>query len=286
MGGRRWLVRLLLAGASMRLRSKLSVLSVAVLLVTWVGCHVATRAQAADRSPRSLRVMSYNILAGDRGLEGIRTMLEAADADVVALQEVDEKTKRSGRVEQASVLGKALSMQHAFAAHFPYQGGEYGVALLSKYPIVSSQRRRVKGSRLAQLDATVRTPSGDVRIIVVHYTVTFPLRDEKETAATNAARLAEATATASLAKASEGPVLVLGDMNDDTGSPTYEQFAPTMQDACEVKGKGLAKTWNSAFALTRIDYVWASKHFEVEACGTLPGTASDHLPVVADLRLK
>ncbi|MBL8920107.1 MAG: endonuclease/exonuclease/phosphatase family protein [Myxococcaceae bacterium] len=230
--------------------------------------------------------MTYNILAGDRGLDGIRKTLEAADADVIALQEVDEKTRRSGRVDQAAALGKALSMQHTFAAHFPYQGGRYGVALLSRYPIVSSLRRTVKGSRLAQLDATVRTPSGDVRIIVVHYTVTFPLRDEQETAATDAARLAEATATATLAKATGGPVLVLGDMNDDTGSPTYEQLAPTMQDACEVKGKGLAKTWNSAFAFTRIDYVWASTHFEVEGCGTLPGTASDHLPVVADLCLR
>lgn len=259
--------------------------AVLAFALAWVGCHVASRAHAADRSPRSLRVVSYNILAGDRGLAGIEAMLKTADADVIALQEVDDETKRSGRVDQAAVLGKKLSMHHAFAAHFPYQGGHFGVALLSKYPIARAERRAVNGSRQALLDATVRTPSGDVRVLVVHYTVTFPFRDEKETAATNAARLAEATATAALAKQSNGPVLVLGDMNDDSGSPTYVQFSPFLQDACDVKGNGLAKTWNAAFPITRIDYVWASRDFSVTSCGTLPGTASDHLPVVADLRL-
>lgn len=269
----------------MRPRTRLSFLGVLLAVGTWVGCHVATRAHAADRAPRSLRVVTYNILAADRGLAGIEAMLKTADADVIALQEVDQHTKRSGRVDQAAVLGARLAMHHAFAAHFPYQGGEYGVALLSRYPIVRATRRTTKGSRLAQLDATVRTPSGDVRVLVVHYTVTFPFRDERETAATSAARLAEATLSAGLAKTTEGPVLVLGDMNDDTGSPTYERLSPLLQDACEVKGKGFAKTWNSAFAITRIDYVWASAHFVVDGCGTLPGTASDHLPVVADLRL-
>ncbi|MDX2010989.1 MAG: endonuclease/exonuclease/phosphatase family protein [Myxococcaceae bacterium] len=229
---------------------------------------------------------TYNILAGDRGLEGIAQTLKAADADVIGLQEVDIGTRRSGRVDQAAALGKALSMQHAFVAHFPYQGGRFGVALLSRHPILRAERVHVKGSRLALLDATVRTPHGDVRVLVVHYTVTFPFRDAKETEASSAARLAEAMTTAALARAADGGVIVLGDMNDDTGSPTWAQFSGFLQDACDVKGGGLAKTWNSALPVTRIDYVWASRHFSIEGCGTLPGSASDHLPVVADLLMQ
>jgi endonuclease/exonuclease/phosphatase family metal-dependent hydrolase len=251
--------------------------------LSWLGCHVAGWAHTVSPAGRAVRVVSYNILAGDRGLAGIAETLKQADADLIALQEVDQGTRRSGRVDQAAELGKALKMQHAFVEHFPYQGGKFGVALLSRHPIVKAERRGVKGSRLAQLDATVRTPSGDVRVLVVHYSVTFPFRDAKETAAADAARLREATATAALARSATGPVLVLGDMNDDTGSPVYEQFSPTLQDACDVKGHGIAKTWNSALPITRIDYVWASRQFVVDGCRTVPSGASDHLPVVADL---
>ncbi len=79
-------------------------------------------------------------------------------------------------------------------------------------------------------------------------------------------------------------MLVLGDMNDDTGSPTYEVFGDSLQDACDVKGGGLAKTWNSAVPITRIDYVWASKAFEIDGCNTLDSAASDHLPVLVTIR--
>lgn len=256
-----------------------------LVCLSWLGCHVAGWAQTVSPGGRGVRVVSYNILAGDRGLAGIAETLRQADADLIALQEVDQGTRRSGRVDQAAALGKALKMEHAFVEHFPYQGGRFGVALLSRLPIVKAERRGVKGSRLAQLDATVRTPSGDVRVLVVHYSVTFPFRDAKETAVANAARLREASATAALVRSATGPILVLGDMNDDTGSPVYEQFSPTLQDACDVKGHGVAKTWNSAIPITRIDYVWASRQFVVEGCRTVPSWASDHLPVVADLRL-
>jgi endonuclease/exonuclease/phosphatase family metal-dependent hydrolase len=172
-----------------------------------------------------------------------------------------------------------------FAPFFPWQGGEFGLALLSKHPIVKARAVKVKGSRLSQIDAVVRTPSGDVHVIVVHFTVTFPFRDKKETDACDAARLAEAKTAYALATASDLPVLVMGDMNDDSGSPPYEVFAKSLQDSCEVKGGGLAKTWNSALPITRIDYIWASTQFTVQSCDTLTGQASDHLPVLAELSL-
>lgn len=244
-------------------------------------------ARVAEASPPrgTLRVVTYNILAGDRGLQGIIDTLTIANADLIALQEVDKLTKRSGKKDQPAKLAAALGMNVFYAPFFPYQGGEFGVALLSKHPIISAKRVKVKGSRLSQLEATVRTPSGDVKVIVVHFTVTFPFRDKKETDATNAARLTEAKAAYGLATASKTPVLVLGDMNDDSGSDPYEVFSKSLQDACDVKGGGLAKTWSSAFPITRIDYLWASKEFTVESCQTIPSQASDHLAVVAELSL-
>jgi endonuclease/exonuclease/phosphatase family metal-dependent hydrolase len=247
--------------------------------------HIAVASEPPSAEQAKLRFVTYNILAGDRGLKGIVDTLSTANADVIALQEVDKLTKRSGKADQPAKLAKALGMNVFYAPHFPYQGGEFGVALLSKHPIVKARRVKVKGSRLSELDAVVRTPQGDVHVIVVHFTVTVPFRDKKETDACDAARLTEAKAAYALATATDGPVVVMGDMNDDSGSAPYEVFAKSLQDSCQVKGGGFAKTWNSAFPITRIDYLWASKHFTVVSCGTQGSQASDHLPVVAELSL-
>ncbi|MDP1829392.1 MAG: endonuclease/exonuclease/phosphatase family protein [Archangium sp.] len=244
-----------------------------------------TLGHAPAVEPPRLRVVTYNILAGDRGLKGIIDTLTASKADLIGLQEVDRLTRRSGKANQPAKLAKALGMNVFYAPFFPWQGGEFGVALLSKHPIIKAKAVKVKGSRLSQLDAVVRTPSGDVHVIVVHFTVTFPFRDKKETDACDAARLAEAKTAYALATASDLPVLVMGDMNDDSGSPPYEVFTKSLQDSCDVKGGGLAKTWNSALPITRIDYIWASKQFTVQSCDTLTGQASDHLPVLAELSL-
>jgi endonuclease/exonuclease/phosphatase family metal-dependent hydrolase len=107
-----------------------------------------------------LRVVTYNILAGERGLENLTETLKSADADLIGLQEVDVGTKRSGGKDEAAALATALKMHHAFVPHFHYQGGQFGLALLSRHPIVRAERVRVKGSRLSLLDATVRTPKG------------------------------------------------------------------------------------------------------------------------------
>ncbi len=233
-----------------------------------------------------LRVVTYNTLAADRGLKGIARTLKAANADLIGLQEVDRNTRRSGKSDQPAMLARALGMNVAFVPHFDFQGGQFGLALLSRYPIVRADRIRIKGSRLSLLDAIIKAPQGELHVVVAHFTVTFPFRDAKEQAATGAARLLEAKAASALVASETRPVLVLGDMNDDSGSPTYDVFAPDLQDSCEVKGGGLAKTWNSAFPITRIDYIWASKAFDVQSCNTLDSVASDHLPVLAVLGVR
>lgn len=241
---------------------------------------------AATAAGEPLRVVTYNIMAGERGLEGLTDTLKAASADLIGLQEVDRGTRRSGKTDQPAKLGRALGMKSAFVPHFDFHGGEYGLALLSRWPIVRAERVKVKGSQLSLLDATVKAPRGEVRVVVVHFTVTFPSRDETARAASDEARLLEGQAAFALVKDETRPVVVLGDMNSRSGSEVHTLFATTLQDSCDVKGGGRARTWSSASPVARIDYVWASKAFEVQACDTLASLASDHLPVLAVLELR
>ena len=53
--------------------------------------------------------------------------------DLVALQEVDQRVRRSGSVDQAAELGKLTGMHHAFGSFFKYDGGNYGMAVLSRW---------------------------------------------------------------------------------------------------------------------------------------------------------
>lgn len=92
-----------------------------------------------------LKVMTYNIRACDFGLKKIITTLKAADADIIALQEVDKFVKRTGRVDQPMKISQALGMYYTFRKHFSYQGGEFGLALLSRYRIDQVKRIKVKG---------------------------------------------------------------------------------------------------------------------------------------------
>lgn len=60
--------------------------------------------------------------------------------DLVALQEVDQKTGRSSGIDQAAELGHLTGMHWVFGKAMDYQGGGYGLAVLSRFPILTATR--------------------------------------------------------------------------------------------------------------------------------------------------
>lgn len=114
--------------------------------------------------------------AGASDLEALARSLERMDADVIALQEVDRHLRRSGGVDQSGWLARRLSMEHVFApallgdpdgtwtaapARDP-GGPSYGVALLSRHPILASYRLRLPGGPPAGRTRTRRSQSRPV----------------------------------------------------------------------------------------------------------------------------
>src|SRR5688572_23492710 len=95
---------------------------------------------AADAPAPEITVLTYNIHHGEGSdgkidLERIARIITAKKADLVALQEVDKGTKRSGGVDQAKELGRLTGMNYVFGRAIDHQGGEYGQAILSRWPI-------------------------------------------------------------------------------------------------------------------------------------------------------
>ena len=97
-----------------------------------------------------IRVLSYNIRQGE-GLDGCvdleRTaeVIRRADPDLVALQEVDTCCERSGNQDTPALLGQVLGMEHRSGRCMAYQGGEYGMAVLSRLPVTDTIPQTVPG---------------------------------------------------------------------------------------------------------------------------------------------
>ena len=101
-----------------------------------------TGCQTASRQP--VRVLAYNIHHGEGtdaelDLTRIADVIQSVRPDLVALQEVDQGTERTGRVDQAAELARLTGMKGVFGKAMDYQGGGYGLAVLSRWPILETQ---------------------------------------------------------------------------------------------------------------------------------------------------
>src|SRR4051812_30025640 len=89
--------------------------------------------RAVAELPREIRVVTYNIHHGEGmdkkfGLERIAKVVMAVKPDIVALQEVDQGTKRASGVDQPAEFARLMRMEVVFGRNIPFDGGGYGTA--------------------------------------------------------------------------------------------------------------------------------------------------------------
>jgi endonuclease/exonuclease/phosphatase family metal-dependent hydrolase len=233
----------------------------------------------------SLRVVSYNIKHG-AGMDGSvdlpRTaqVLQQLNPDFVGLQEVDLAAKRSGNVNQANALADMLKMHPSFGSFMDYQGGRYGMAILSKHPIVNVESLRLPkgGEPRVALIVEVRLPNQQTMLVVnVHFD--WVRNDD--------ARYAQAQVLAKRLATEKKPFLLLGDFNDVPESRTlrlFESLAHRTEKPADNR-----MTFSSTKPAMEIDFIfcapkssWAIKHVEVIG----ETMASDHRPVFAEMLLE
>lgn len=95
-----------------------------------------------------LLIASYNICSShflyghytEENLNKLSDSIRACGADVVCLQEVDRGCARSSGVDMPAALGERAGYPHRYFIRIrPFQGGEYGTAILSKLPFDATQ---------------------------------------------------------------------------------------------------------------------------------------------------
>ena len=100
----------------------------------------------------TIQVLSYNIRHGT-GMDGSvafdkqAAVIKNSKAQIVGLQEIDEKCKRSGSVDQTAKFAEMTEMEGRFGSFMDFGGGRYGMAMLSNLRIVSSDVVRLPKGR-------------------------------------------------------------------------------------------------------------------------------------------
>ncbi len=220
-------------------------------------------------------VMTFNIRHGsESSLEAVAQVILDADPDVVALQEVDQNTTRSGNVFQTDVLGVLTQMEPAFFAAIPLQGGEYGLSVLSKHPLGPSTQQDLTSTGEQRIVAIVDVmhPSGAV--------VTIANTHMGLTAAEREMQAAEIIG----ALAGRPNVVLMGDLNADPTESTIATFEDVLSDGYVGIGARPGFTFPATAPDRRIDYVLLGPQWAPATSALVVDTvASDHRPIVVEL---
>lgn len=281
-----------------------------VVLASTLGALAGCASGAHRNHQAPLRVVTWNIRHGagkDGRVDLVRTarVLAALEPDLVLLQEVDRGCRRSGGVDQAAELGVALGMTALFGAHREFDGGEYGLAILSRLEPVSSRTLPLTAAPrpLIALEARWRVPGSELvsdrRTLLEHADGAFEKRAPRPHRQDDPAhgmelrtvcvhlvdtveeRTAEARAVRAALEAEPGPALVAGDFNGPRATPPLDVF----EGWTIVEPTAPRDTFPADAPVREIDFVVLSPDLSSEGAWVVPETeASDHRPVVTSLR--
>jgi endonuclease/exonuclease/phosphatase family metal-dependent hydrolase len=247
----------------------------------------AARLPVALSRAMTIRVMTYNIHVGigmDKKLDlpRIAAVINQQKPDLVGLQEVDRGVERTQRIDEIVGLAKLTKMDYAFAFNLKYQGGQYGVAVLSKFTIMATEHRLYQNTREAErrgfIRAEVSIDGRKVNFVTTH--LDYQYED---------GRVFEAEQLLTALKDVKGPLIVVGDFNDVPVGGAYKLVSEQFADAwTESMSSDQGLSYPADKPAKRIDYIWFRRADRIrpKRAWIVSTLASDHVPVVADLEIE
>lgn len=262
------------------------------LLLACGNRHVQNAAAGTSNAGATsdLRVLCYNIhhanppsRAGVIDLEAIASVIKKEQPDLVALQEVDVFTERSGKaLHQAEKLAEMTGMKSYFAKAIDYNGGEYGVAILSKFPMASMKNiplptaAGTNGEPRTLATALITLPGGN-KIIFACTHLDAQRQD------TN--RLLQINRITEVLKQEKLPVVIAGDFNSVPGTTVINILDSYFTRSCFTNCAFTIPQVNPARTIDFIAYT-PGAFTVIEHHVPVEEYASDHLPVTAVLSIK
>ncbi len=232
-------------------------------------------APAVD-NPTQLRLTTYNIhqgfdLDGLPSLEQIADVLESHQPDVIALQEVPRGWVVNGSVDALSWLAQRLEMHSAWG---PAADDFWGNTVLSRFPIVAVEHRPMPNNSAIRFDRAYLLVTLDVqgRLIQVVATHLHHIEREPQHRLPQVIELIEEVDWTR-------PTILLGDLN---AQQHHAELRMLLESGLQTSSIPVP-TYPSNRARRQIDHILWTDHFALSEFGTIPTTASDHLPLTAVL---
>jgi endonuclease/exonuclease/phosphatase family metal-dependent hydrolase len=231
-----------------------------------------------------ITVMSYNVHAM-RGMdkvldaERIAHVIKDHNPDLVALQEVDMFTERSGGMDAIAILEDITGMDGIFMKTFDYQGGEFGNAVLSKFPIIDQELIRLPSReeyepRLMMMISVLAGKNDTLHFYATH------LDHHRE----DSDRPMQMKAIIDVIEKDRFKVILAGDLNCQPGSEPLN-----MLDKVLTRCPSDELTYPADKPYWTIDHIYYSKAKGIRDLGltVIPETvASDHRPIITQFKLK
>ena len=235
---------------------------------------------------QQIKVMTFNIyhgvnMEGNFDLDAIAEIINNENPDFVALQEVDKNTGRTDHTDIPGILAGKTHMEAFFGKAMDFDGGEYGVAILSKHTVTEYQIKVLPGKPKEEprtsLSVKARLDSG----VFINFVSTHLDHKEK-----NHSRDLQVNELINTYLKSDIPTILAGDFNDLPQSKPIS----TLLKYCDAvfQKSGIQPTYPSDDPKKKIDYIFVSpkNKWTVISSKVIPGMASDHRAFVAVIELK
>ena len=221
----------------------------------------------------SLRLLIWNVWQDNHAWAPFFTHLERLQPDVVLLAETHPAW--ADRVSH-------LRERYPHGAEY-LSDNTYGMLLLSRYPLESTQVAFLIEEGVPSLHAVLRLPQGTgIRLHCVHPKPPSPTENTHATE-----RDGELLLVAKTASQETAPVIVMGDLNDVAWSYTTTLFQKMSGLLDPRRGRGFFNTFHARIPFMRVplDHIFCSRDFNVVRMERLPACGSDHFPMFIELML-
>ena len=232
-----------------------------------------------------LRILSYNIHHAE-GVDGkldvprIAQVILSVDPDLVALQEVDKNTIRTGKVNQDIELSRLTKMNCVFGSNITFQGGQYGNAILSKFPIIKN-----KNFLLPNVDSGEQRGLLQSQIQISNKENVLFFSTHLDHRRSDTERLASAKAINQIMSLdNKSPAILAGDFNDVPDSPTLKELGKVWLRT----NKKILRTIPASKPSRQIDYIFVQPKERwkiIESQVLDEDIASDHRAIFSIIEL-
>lgn len=259
-------------------------------IIAWIPATLNSSFAYRSTKAVTLKVMTYNIhhanppsKEGVIDLNAVAGVISSVQPDLLALQEVDVNTGRSGiSVNEAETLARKTRMNYYFAKSIDYDGGNYGVAILSKYKLSSGKTYKLP---------TAAGTNGEPRVLAlvevkvpgagkIHFACTHLDAQRNDTN-----RLLQITEIVRILQNDSKSLIIGGDFNAEAGGAVIDTLDRHFQRTCSGDCGFTIPSVNPKKTIDFLAYTPVSGFSVVSHRVIGEEYASDHRPVVAVLKL-